>query len=85
MSIPGLEFLNSKPWTRPALGVLTAIAMLVQQVAPAHTKAHQIAGWALSLLAPLVAASVGKSYDAKDADAEVAARGGPAGVLKGLK
>lgn len=83
--IPGLGWLNEQPWTRPALGVLTAVAVLVKYLAPPHTLAHQISSKALDFLAPLVAASVGKSHDLKDVDAEVAARGGPVAVLKGTK
>lgn len=84
--IPGLGWLNDQPWTRPALGVLTAVAVLVKYLAPPHTMAHQISAKALDFLAPLVAASVGKSHDLKPSvDAEVQARGGPVAVLKGTK
>lgn len=83
--IPGLDLLNASPKTRPILLVLAAVALAVQQLAPAHTMAHQIAGWVLAILTPLGFASVGKSHDLKDVDAEVAARGGPVAVLKGTK
>jgi hypothetical protein len=58
-----LAILNSQPWIRPALGLLTAIAVLVKYVAPEHTIANQIAGKVLDFLAPLVAMSVGKSHE----------------------
>lgn len=83
-----LSFLNDSPWVRPALGVLTAVAVLVKYLSPPHTIAHQVSEKLLDLLAPLVAASVGRSHDkpsAEAVDAALAARGGPIGVLKGTK
>ncbi|MFN3077368.1 MAG: hypothetical protein ABT940_10890 [Alphaproteobacteria bacterium] len=90
MSIPGLDWLNAQPWTRPALLILTTIAVVTQQLAPPHTVAFLLAGKVLALLAPLVAVSAGKSHDlAKPSpaavDAALAARGGPLGVLRGSK
>jgi hypothetical protein len=61
-----LAILNSQPWIRPALGVLTAVAVLVKYVTPEHTIANQISGKVLDFLAPLVAMSVGKSHDASE-------------------
>lgn len=84
-----LSLLNDSPWVRPALGVLTAVAVLVKYLAPPHTIAHQVSEKLLDLLAPLVAASVGKSHGPKPSpeavDVAVAAKGGPLGVLRGTK
>lgn len=68
-----IAILNSQPWIRPALGVLTALAVLVKYAAPEHTIANQVAGKVLDFLAPLVAMSVGKSHEPSPMTPEKAA------------
>jgi hypothetical protein len=56
-----MEWLNSQPWVRPALIVVSGVAALVKVLAPAHTIAYQIADKVLTFTAPLAAGSIGMS------------------------
>lgn len=70
-----MEWLNSQPWLRPALGVLVAIAQAVIVLSPPHsTVAKTIAGWVLAAAGGMGAASLGQSSTGlKPADAKAIA------------
>lgn len=53
---------DAMPWVRPALGVVTAIAVMVKSATPSYTIAGHAADFYLTQLFPILAgASVGAS------------------------
>lgn len=54
-------WINSQPWLRPSLFVLSAVASLVKVVTPNYTVAHRVADYVLNGALPFGIGSLGTS------------------------